>query len=90
MYTNTAFFFIKELKYNNYIKLVIHYAVTVLITILETYNITQDLGPTAYRDQFLNYTGIYFIIAVCFLVRVKLKNRNKSKYINYEKAINKE
>lgn len=48
----TSFFFIKELKYNDYIKLAIHYAVIVLITMLETYIvgvITQDLAPTAYR-----------------------------------------
>ena len=71
------YFLVNQLKTKPYLKILIHYVSTVLLVMLATFVIgliTNDLAPTAYRDQFLNYSIAYIIIVGVIVSSKKTKN----------------
>ena len=70
------YFIVKQIKTNIYLKILLHYISTILLVMLSTFIIgiiTNDLAPTAYRDQFLNYSIAYIIIVGIMIFGKKIK-----------------
>lgn len=70
------YFIVKQIKTNIYLKILLHYISTILLVMLATFIIgiiTNDLAPTAYRDQFLNYSIAYIIIVGIMIFGKKIK-----------------
>ena len=57
----------------------VHYFVTMALVLMLVWlaGFVIELHPDAYRDIFLNYTGIYLILAVIEFVYLRARNRRK-------------